>query len=155
MKQLVTWSPTFNPTAQTLDFSAVPNFKINKLYAVINVTQNTPIYVPGTAAYGGTVSSNSSTVLALSFNTSTHNSSDSLNIYYETASGYENNTPLESGGNLQLMQETLNQILVELKVLNYIMLELGSYRINSITQDELQQIRNDINNPMNSISTST
>ena len=152
MKQLVTWAPQFNPTAQTLDFSAIPNFDINKLYAVINVSQNTPIYIPGTATYGATISGN---ILTLLFNTSSHNTFDTLNIYYETASGYENNTPLEYGGNLQLMQETLNQILVELKVLGYIMLELGSNRINSIVPDELQQIRNDINNPMNSTSTST
>jgi hypothetical protein len=52
-----------------------------------------------------------------------------------------------------MMQETLNQILVELKLQNYIMTE-GFSRTVSIRTEELEQLRDDINNPLNTITTS-
>lgn len=155
MKQLVTWSPVFNPTLKTLDFSGISNFEINKLYAVINVTRSTPLYVPGTTTFGAAISGNSATAITLTCDTSTHAPSDILNIYYDTSAGYESNAPMETGGNLQSMQEILSQILVELKLQSFLLIELGAYRMNSIKYDELQEIRDDINNPVNSITTST
>jgi hypothetical protein len=146
MKQLLSFKPVFNPTAKTLDFSAYPGFSINKLFGVINVTQGTPIYAPGTPTIG-TTSINGS-VITLQYDTSAHSASDVLNIYYDTAAGYESNTPLERGGQLQMMQETMDQTLVELKVMNLILAQ--GLNINF---DDVQAIRNDINNPTNQPST--
>ena len=121
MKQLLNFTPQFNPTNKTLDFSALSNFDINKLYAVINVTRNQIIYAPGAPNLG--LSSLSGSIITLSYDTSSYSSSDILNVYYDTATGYESNTPMEFGGQLQMMQETLSQILVELKVMNYLQSE--------------------------------
>ena len=151
MKQLILFTPQFNPTNKTLDFSAWPNFDINKLYAVINVTRNQILYAPGAPNLG--LSSISGSVLTLSFDTTSYSTTDTLNVYYDTSAGYESNTPLESGGNLQAINETLNQILVELKVMNFIQSEAFS-RTVSFRTEELQQLRDDINNPQNTISTS-
>jgi hypothetical protein len=151
MKQLLNFAPQFNPTNKTLDFSALSNFDINKLYAVINVTRNQIIYAPGAPNLG--LSSLSGSIITLSYDTSSYSSSDILNVYYDTATGYESNTPMEFGGQLQMMQETLSQILVELKVMNYLQSEAFSRTI-SIRTEELQQLRDDINNINNTISTS-
>jgi hypothetical protein len=151
MKTLIQFKPSFDPISKTLDFSLFPGFSLTKVYAVINVTRNTPIYIPGIADYG--ISSVVGSLVTLSFNTTSHSSSDILNVYYEAQPGFESNTPEEFGGQLQMMQETLNQILVELKLQNYIMTE-GFSRTVSIRTEELQQLRDDINNPLNTITTS-
>ena len=78
MKILLDFKPLFNPTNKTLDFSLLPNFDIKKLYAVINVTQNTPIYIPGASGYG--ISSISGPLITLAFDTTSHSASDSLKI---------------------------------------------------------------------------
>jgi len=121
MKILNTFKPAFNPTAKTLDFSLLPGFSINKLYAVINVTQGVPIYVAGASGLG--VSANAGSVITLSYDTSTHSGADSLNIYYEAShtSATELNMARESGGQLQTSNETLNMILVELQVISNIL----------------------------------
>lgn len=143
MKQLNTYSqPQFNPTAQTLDFSAWPNFNISKLYAVINVTQNQPLYVAGAPGLG--ISSIAGSVLTLAYNTQTYSTSDKINVYYEAAQGVESNALAERGGVLQDSQETLNQILVELKVHSLILAQ----GLN-INVDDVESIRNDITNQVN------
>jgi len=151
MKQLLTsFSPPFNPTAKTLDFTMYPyGFNINKLYAVINVTQGVPIYIAGApglgfSSLGNGLGGTSYSVITLQFNTSTHNSSDLLNIYYDVAPGVESNTPQENNGQLQLMQESMNQVLVELKTMNFILAQGLNINI-----DDIQSIRNDVNNPQN------
>ena len=143
MKQLLNFSPAFNPTAKTLDFSLVPNFDINKLYAVINVTQGTPIYIPGAAGYGGQTNT-SPTIISLVYNTSTHSATDNLNVFYDTAPGVESNFAAEVGGFLEQLAENQNQVLVELKVMNTVLAQ----GLN-INYDDLQAIRDDINNPVN------
>jgi hypothetical protein len=67
-----------------------------------------------------------------------------LNVYYDTASGYEQNSPLESGGNLQLHTELLSQILTELRLHTQIFAD--GFR-NNITEQDIEAMRNDINNP--------
>jgi len=124
MKQLMSMSPIFTPGGSgvgTLDFSIWgPYFDPTKLYAVINLTRNTPIYVPGTTTYG--VSSINGSVFTLLVDTSTHSTSDSLGIYYDTDSGnnvaFNNNVAMEAGGNLQRIYEVQNQMLTEMKVMN-------------------------------------
>ena len=139
MKQLLTsFSPPFNPTAKTLDFTMYPY-----------VTQGVPIYIAGApglgfSSLGNGLGGTSYSVITLQFNTSTHNSSDLLNIYYDVAPGVESNTPQENNGQLQLMQESMNQVLVELKTMNFILAQGLNINI-----DDIQSIRNDVNNPQN------
>ena len=150
MKQLVQFKPQFSPSNKTLDFSAFPLFNIQNLYAVINVTQNTPIFIPGASGYG--VSSISGSVITLQYNTSTHSSSDILNVYYDTQYNNIANNPVELGGQLQSIKEYLGHILTELQVMNTILSE-GFSRTVNINIDELQQLRNDINSLNNSSNT--
>ena len=145
MKQLLLFSPDFNPTAKTLDFSYLPNFDISKLYAVINVTRNQPIYVAGAPGLGATLG-NTPNIVSLTYNTSSYSATDILNVYYDTTNA-ETNSPLENGGQLQKMQETMDQVLVELKMMN-IILAMGM----NIT-DDLTALRNDINNIANQTTT--
>ena len=162
MKQLLTFSPIFvpGPAGQGyLDFSMYPNFDINKVYAVIDLTANTPIYIPGapglglqffTNAAGGQNSAADDTIIYLQTDTSKLNSTDSLNVYYETNSGFENNTPLESGGMLEMMMENTAQILRELIVMNYILAEGLNVR-----REDVSQMRQDVTVPSNSEYTNT
>ena len=119
MKQLITFSPQFNPINRTLDFSTYALFNVKKLYAVINITRNTPIYVAGAPGLGITVKNNST--ITLMYDTSIHDTSDMLNVYYETTSGQEANVAMEQGGNLQDMREILNDIRMEIKVMSFIL----------------------------------
>jgi hypothetical protein len=145
MKQLLSFTPGFNPTAQTLDFSAYPNFSIGKLYAVIDTTTNTPIYIAGAPGLG--VTAVNSGVITLAYATTSFSSTDKLNIYYDTGSGYESNTVAEYGGQVQKMQETMDQVLQELRVMNIILAQ--GLNIN----DDIDGLRNDVNsvynNPIN------
>jgi hypothetical protein len=161
MKQLLPINPIFTPGASgagTLDFSRWPNFHIDKLYAVINVTQNTPIYVAG-APNLGVVQPGSQTaltfgnpaILILQANTALHTSSDKLNVYYDTQPGFESNNPAELGGQLQMMQETMDQTLVELKIMNMILLH--GLNISTISADDVEAMRNDHTNIVNYPST--
>jgi hypothetical protein len=141
MKTLLDFKPLFDPTTKTLDFSLLPDFGINKLFAVINVTRNTPLYIPGASGFGITSSTNS--VLTLSCDTTGHSSSDILNVYYSIEAPMDNR-PVEKGGNLQEISETLQQILTELQVHSIIFLD--HFHRNSLTVNDLQKIREDINN---------
>jgi hypothetical protein len=145
MKQLLSFAPAFNPTAQTLDFSAYPNFNISKLYAVIDTTTNTPIYIAGAPGLG--ITSIVGGVITLAYATGSFSSTDKLNIYYDTGSGYESNSVAEFGGQMQLMQETMNSVLQELRVMNIILAQ--GLNIN----DDIDGLRNDVNsvynNPIN------
>lgn len=139
MKQLIQFKPIFNTTNQTLDFSAYPNFEITRLYAVINVTQNAPLYIAGAPNLG--VTNINGSVLTLAYNTGTHSTTDTLNIYYETEPGYESNTPAESGGNLEKLVALMQDVLIETKVTNFLL--QGLYGpINPSMYDYLHQIRN-------------
>jgi len=145
MKQLLSFTPAFNPTARTLDFSAYPNFNISKLYAVIDVTANAPIYIAGAPGLGITAITGG--LITLAYATTGFSSTDKLNVYYDTAPGYESNTVQEFGGQLQLMQETMYSVLQELRVMNIILAQ--GLNIN----DDINGLRNDVNsvnnNPIN------
>lgn len=115
MKQLLSFNPLFDPAAKTLDFSGMNgSFAIDKLYAVINVTRNTPLYIPGAAGYG--ITGIKGTKITLTYDTSTHNSSDLINVFYDTAGTIDANAALENGGQLQVLQETMTLVLAELRV---------------------------------------
>ena len=158
MKQLLPFNPIFTPGAAgagTLDFSLLPGFNIDKLYAVIDVTQNTPLYIPGAPGLGVTVTSNASgqnsgatgTVLLLQTNTSFCATSDRLSIFYDTQAGYENNTVAERNGQMQILQENTAQILMELRVMNYILAQGLNINI-----DDIDGLRNDLTNMTNNSS---
>ena len=150
MKQLIQIKPIFTPGAPgvgTLDFASWPNFSIQKLYAVINVTRNTPLFVAGAPGLGVTLAGPHSKIFTLSVNTVSHAPGDLLNVYYDTAAGPEANTPAELGGQMQLMQESMDQILAELKVMNIILMQ--GLNISTIGIDDPSLLRNDVNNTQN------
>ena len=153
MKQLLYFDPIFTPGAAnvgTLDFSNYPGFQIDKLYAVINVTRNTPMYIPGAPGYGGVASNTSNKVLTLSLNTSNYAVTDEINVYYDVSAGYnpyDVSSPQETGGQLQLLQEKMDQILVELKLQTELMTQ--GFVGYPLTRDDSTSLRNEIENPQN------
>lgn len=149
MKTLLNYDPIFNPIAKTIDFSVVPYFQLDKLYAVINITRNQPLYVPGAPGLGlSSVSIGStgiSSVITLQWDTSSYSTNDALNIYYDTDPGFLSNDPREFGGMLQSIAESSQRMLDELKVMNLILAQ----GLN--IQDSIEQLRNDVNTPGNSL----
>ena len=90
MKKAISFSPTFNPTAKTLDFTALAGgFALDKLYAVIDVTQNQIIYAVGQPAYG--YAGLTGSVLTLAYNTAAFSSSDILLVLYDTTDSFNLN----------------------------------------------------------------
>ena len=121
MKTLSSFQPAFDASAKTVDFSLMQGFNIDKLYAIINITRNQAIYIPGAPGLGATVISGAK--ITLSYDTSGHDDADQLNIYYDTNESLENNLALEHGGALQSIDETMARILVELRVMNLLLRE--------------------------------
>lgn len=158
MKQLISFTPVFTPGNAglgTLDFSAYPGFTLSKLYAVIDVTSNSPLYIPGAPQYGFAGFGNNSSVILLSANTSTFSSTDKLEVFYEATPGQwapdgSSNQAAEMGGQMQMMQESINQILVELKVHSQL---LAQGLTLNMTGDDVQSYRDDINKQDNQYST--
>jgi hypothetical protein len=54
MKRAVTYDTTFDPDANTLDLSAIPNFDIRRLFAVIDAKAGSILYAVGTPGQGFT-----------------------------------------------------------------------------------------------------
>jgi len=145
MKQLLPFNPVFSPGASgvgTLGFGQWPNFAVDKLYAVINVTRNQPLYIAGAPGLGLTAISADSKTITLAFNTSSYSTGDQLNVYYDTAPGYESNFAAEYGGQLQLTQENLDLILIELRVMNRLLAQGFT-----IADNDVDQLRNDMEDP--------
>lgn len=82
MKQIIDFSPVFDPVNKTLDFSAmVPAFEIKKLYAVINETRGQIIYAMGTTCYAHT--SEVGGLVTLHYNTTHYSADDVLSVIYD------------------------------------------------------------------------
>jgi hypothetical protein len=145
MKQLLNFNPAFTPGASNvgfLDFSQFPAFDRTRLYAVINITQNTPLYIAGAPGLGMS-STSAGSLIILNTSTATMAGTDVMNVYYETDAGLqplENNDAAERNGNLAYMTEILSLILAELKVQSILLKEGLNIK------DELDQLRNDIQN---------
>jgi hypothetical protein len=138
MKILSKFRPAFNPTARTLDFSGLPNFNVKRLYGVINLSSNTPIYVAGASGLGITNVDGTGYVVTLNYDTSSQNSTDYLNIYYETDNiPTELNYAMESGGNLSQLIDLNQLILSELRVISHLLKEGLNIK------DDLDMIRKD------------
>lgn len=138
MKSLISFKPAFvpgGPGLGYLDFSAYPNFNTDQLYAVINVTRNVPIYIPGAPNMGA-----SETQIAriyLSADTSTHINTDVLNVYYESSNTVlETNAAQEAGGNLERIMKLQEQMLIELRVMTTLLNE----GLNT-NEDDLDELR--------------
>ena len=140
MKTLITFEPAFSPGvsgAGFLDFSAFPNFDTDRLYAVINITRNVPIYIPGAPGLGASDSQYSK--LFLSYDTSTHLATDNINVYYDLGNTIlESNTSLEAGGNADKMVQLQEQILIELRLHSLLLMQGLNIR------EEIEQLRADI-----------
>lgn len=141
MKQLLPNQPVFTPgaaNAGTLDFTQIPNFQVNRLYAVINLTRNVTIYVPGTTAYGASNITNS--IITLAYDTSSHNATDKLSVFYDTDPGdIYSNYAVEKNGNLSKILEIQRLMLVELMTMNYAL----STGLN-IRREDIEAIRSDV-----------
>ena len=125
MKSLISFKPVFKPGNAGegfLDFSAYPNFNTDQLYAVINVTRNSPIYIPGAPNMGASETQIARIYLAA--DTSTHSNTDVLNVYYEARNvPLESNSAQEAGGNLEKIADLQEQILIELRVISILLNE--------------------------------
>jgi len=148
-KQLITFVPTFAPgaaNAGTLDFRGMePRFELDKLYAVINVTRNQLLYVPGGNGLGlVSTDAQPADVLTLEIDTSTYSAADNLNVIYEVPTGQTGsaggNLPREFGGMLETQMVLQNKILVELMILNLQIQQM----INFDGRDDLTQLRDDM-----------
>lgn len=138
MKSLINFDPVFSPGSSGvgyLEFDAYPNFNTSKLYAVINVTRNVPIYIPGAPNIGA--SDTLPTRIYLSADTSTHSNTDVLNVYYESSNTVlETNAAQEAGGNLERIMKLQEQILIELRVMTTLLNE----GLNT-NEDDLDSLR--------------
>lgn len=164
-KQLINFTPAFVPGIAGqgyLDFSGMdPEFRINNLYAVINVTRNTIMYAPGAAGMGGNMQSTNfgattdfpaqtPYILTLSMDTSSYNAADVINVIYDVPSGRigpsGNNTPMERGGMLEAQYVILAQILTELRTQNDLLME-GLMGRPGIARESVEDYRNEHTNP--------
>lgn len=73
---------TFNAAAQTVTFTDLPSgeLKLNRVMAVINVTDQIVIYQPNNTAKGGSVATN---VLTLEYDTTSMDNGDSIMAVYD------------------------------------------------------------------------
>jgi hypothetical protein len=143
MKSLLNFTPVFapgNPGEGSLDFGAYPNFDTHKLYAVINVTRNSPIYIPGAPNLGA--SNTQVAKIFLSADTSTHSATDVINIYYESSNTkLEANAAQESGGNLERLVDLQEKILIEIRITNILLKEGLNIREELDTIREFERLQ--------------
>jgi hypothetical protein len=87
---------TFDAGAKTITFNSLDSISLEQLLLVTNVTTNTIIYNFANSALGGSVSGN---VLTLTYDTTTMNNGDSLQIFID------NNLIPASNESLQYLQD--------------------------------------------------
>lgn len=71
---------SFNASAKTITFNTLDSISLEQLLLITNVTTNTIIYNFADSTLGGTVSGN---VLTLTFNTTSMNNTDSIQIFLD------------------------------------------------------------------------
>lgn len=79
MKKLIS-KYTFDPIAKTITFNDYTSIDLERVLLITNTTNNTIIYNFADSTKGGTVSGN---VLTLTFDTTTMNATDRLQIFYD------------------------------------------------------------------------
>lgn len=96
----------FDKTAKTVTFTDYTTIRLDSLLLITNVTDNVIIYNFANPLLGGTVSGN---VLTLTYNTSSMDNADKLQIFYDDADVQPANNAT---------QETLNELIETLNELN-------------------------------------
>jgi hypothetical protein len=74
---------TFTPSTSKISFSSHPGFNIRWLSAIIDVTTNAFIYLPGVSGFGLSALDASGTILTLSNPLAGCSSTDLLNFHYD------------------------------------------------------------------------
>ena len=103
---------TFNKTSKTVTFTDYTSIDLDSILLITNVTDNIIIYNFADPLLGGTVTNN---VLTLTYNTSTMDNGDKLQIFYEDST--LNNATSESQTTLNSLIETLQELSSRLAVL--------------------------------------
>jgi hypothetical protein len=86
MKSAVTYGYLFTPAARTIDMSAIPDFDVRKLYAIINVTRQRVMYATGLDGHGYSEINGALNVLTLECNTQSMDANDLIQIIYDDTS---------------------------------------------------------------------
>ena len=160
MKQLISFNPILRPGAAgsgTIDFSGMPGFSFDKVYAIVNATRAIPLYIAGVSGYNVSTSSAYNILTITNIDTSSHSTSDTINVYYEMSpinheaigaqSTVGTNDSMERGGQLQSLHEKLDSVLVELKLMNEVLIQglIG----RPMDKEDSVSLRNDITNAQN------
>lgn len=103
---------TFDKTAKTVTFTDYTTIRLDSILLITNVTDNVIIYNFANPLLGGTVSSN---VLTLTYNTSSMDNADKLQIFYDDVDVQPANSVNQE--TLSSLVETLNELASRLNVL--------------------------------------
>ena len=103
---------TFDKTAKTVTFTDYTTIRLDSILLITNVTDNIIIYNFADPLLGGTVATN---VLTLTYDTSTMDDSDKLQIFYDDGDIQPSNAELQT--TLNSLTETLQFLAVRLEVL--------------------------------------
>lgn len=103
---------TFDKTAKTVTFTDYTTIRLDSLLLITNVTDNVIIYNFANPLLGGTVSGN---VLTLTYNTSSMDNADKLQIFYDDSDVQPANTTNQI--ELAELTETLQELVSRLNVL--------------------------------------
>lgn len=103
---------TFNKTAKTVTFTDYTTIRLDSLLLITNVTDNVIIYNFASSLLGGTVSGN---VLTLTYDTSSMDDTDKLQIFYDDGDIQPANSELQT--TLNSLTETLQELTGRLTVL--------------------------------------
>lgn len=148
---------TFNPSASTISFSSQPGFNIQWLLAIVDVTTNNYIYLPGVAGFGLTALSASGSVLTLANPLSGCASTDILQFHYDdqqnalagmlslfngSVTNPSSTTPNSTiGAYVQsvTIQEILERIRTEIRITNYLLAKSSAITTDTVDLDSLFQ----------------
>lgn len=103
---------TFDKTAKTVTFTDYTTIRLDSLLLITNVTDNVIIYNFANPLLGGTVSGN---VLTLTYNTSSMDNADKLQIFYDDVDVQPATTVNQE--TLSSLVETLQELVSRLNVL--------------------------------------
>lgn len=103
---------TFDSSAKTVTFTDYTTIRLDSLLLITNVTDNVIIYNFASPTLGGTVSGN---VLTLTYNTSSMDNADKLQIFYDDSEVQPANTELQT--TLYSLTETLQELSTRLTTL--------------------------------------
>lgn len=103
---------TFDSSAKTVTFTDYTTIRLDSLLLITNVTDGIIIYNFASPTLGGTVTNN---VLTLTYNTSSMDNADKLQIFYDDSEVQPANTELQT--TLYSLTETLQELTARLTVI--------------------------------------